>query len=764
MAAPRAAWGIEIGADALKAIRLERDGDDVRVSDFAHIPHKKALTDPDADVDDAVRITLGAFMSQKDLAGEHVVMSVPGHESFARFAKLPPVEAKKIPDIVKFEAVQQIPFPIEEVEWDYETFRREDTPEVEVGIFAIKRDRIERRLELYRDVSLVPEAVTLSPIALFNAVGYDMKLADRNEPVVILDIGSQSTDVVIADGNRCWIRTFPLGGTHFTDAIKETFKLGYSKADRLKREASTSKYAKQIMQAMRPVFSDLLQDLQRSLNYYQQMNPGAELGEMIGVGSTFKIPGLRKFIGQQLQINVTRLDEFSRINVTGREAASFAEHAVNMASAYGLALQGVGLATIDVNLMPVGSLRESLWAQKTKWFAAAAAIVVAGAATTLHNPLLDGSKVGGVVDGAVGRTINEAKQLTSRLEEVKSNAGTGFTGTNMVRLLDHRDIWPHLIADGTASLASTGPTAEELDASPEVRRGVDPKVARLVRLAALDAGYRIDGETRFLDVTLDVTLTHERPIEFLTQTVGGWLRDNAERPSVPYRIITDDDTARGIAGISVNPQLLQQGEADEDGRMPGEFGGISMPGGRSGGAPSRPGGSSTPSGGSSPGAGGNVPGLGGGDGGGGRRMGGGSGRGAPGSGLSGGSGPSPGLGGGEGGGRRRSSGGGRGAPGSGLGGGDGSGGSVSPGPGAIRPGGGAPTRPSGPAGRSGTDAPDVDLDAVAPLDPPAGSLEPGTAVYRARITFTVELLAPVAEGGAATADASRPNSDLEDRS
>jgi len=377
MAAPRAAWGIEIGADALKAIRLERDGDEVRVSDFAHVPHKKPLTDPEADWDDSVRITLGSFMNQKNLEGEHVVMSVPGHESFAKFAKLPPVEAKKIPDIVKFEAVQQIPFPIEEVEWDYETFKRDDSPEVEVGIFAIKRDRIERRLELYRDVSLVPEAVTLSPVALFNAVSYDMKVAEREEPLVILDIGSQSTDVVIADGDRCWIRTFPLGGTHFTDAIKETFKLGYGKADRLKREASTSKYAKQIMQAMRPVFSDLLQDLQRSLSYYQQMNRDAELTEMVGVGSTFRIPGLRKFIGQQLQINVTRLDEFQRINVTGREAANFAEHAVNMATAYGLALQGVGLAAIDANLMPVGSLRESLWAQKTKWFAAAAAIVLA---------------------------------------------------------------------------------------------------------------------------------------------------------------------------------------------------------------------------------------------------------------------------------------------------------------------------------------------------------------------------------------------------
>jgi type IV pilus assembly protein PilM len=109
MPSPKAAWGIEIGAYAIKAIRLERDGNDVRVSDFAVIPHKKVLTTPDLDQDEMVRLGLGQFISQKSLEGEHLVMSVPGHAAFARFAKLPPVEPKKVPDIVKFEAVQRLP-------------------------------------------------------------------------------------------------------------------------------------------------------------------------------------------------------------------------------------------------------------------------------------------------------------------------------------------------------------------------------------------------------------------------------------------------------------------------------------------------------------------------------------------------------------------------------------------------------------------------------------------------------------------------------
>jgi hypothetical protein len=65
MSTVRAAWGMEIGAQAIKAMRLERDGRTVRVTDFAHIPHKKVLTTPDVDQDELVRLSLGQFSSAR---------------------------------------------------------------------------------------------------------------------------------------------------------------------------------------------------------------------------------------------------------------------------------------------------------------------------------------------------------------------------------------------------------------------------------------------------------------------------------------------------------------------------------------------------------------------------------------------------------------------------------------------------------------------------------------------------------------------------
>jgi len=577
MATSNTAWGIEVGAFAIKAIRLEREGDRVTVSDFAVIPHKKVLSTPDLDQNEMIRLGLGQFISQKAIEGETLVMSIPGHSAFARFAKLPPVEPKKVPDIVKFEAVQQIPFPIEEVEWDYETFLRSDSPEVEVGIFAITRERVQQRLALYGELGIAPEALTLSPVAVYNAMAYDHDLESRKMALIYLDIGTNATDLVVANEGSCWIRTFPLGGTHFTEAIANSFKLSYSKAEKLKQEASTSKYAKQIMQAMRPVFTDLLQDIQRSLGYYQSVHREVDLKTIVGLGSTFKIPGLRKFLGQQLQMDVVRLDEFRKLRVEGREAAAFSENAVNMATAYGLALQGVGLAKIDVNLVPVPVLRNQIWHSKIKWFAAAAAIAIVGGAITFYRPISDSNALQGEGPAVVHDVIRQGRMVAEQFRQtLDQHNRVGYTAENMRRLLDFRTAWPFIVNDAAHALASADPQAELLGADIASMMAIDPKERRLIELLILDGEYDYQAATapqgqpatpgkRYINVRMRVRLTHDDPVGFLNRTVESWLRENAEpvgdRANVPYRIVTSE------IPIDINAESMLIARTDAEGEI-----------------------------------------------------------------------------------------------------------------------------------------------------------------------------------------------------
>ncbi len=77
MASQKAAWGMEVGANAIKAVRLERDGESVAVTDFSIIPLKRVLSTPDIDESEIIRLALGQFISQKALEGERVGPAPP---------------------------------------------------------------------------------------------------------------------------------------------------------------------------------------------------------------------------------------------------------------------------------------------------------------------------------------------------------------------------------------------------------------------------------------------------------------------------------------------------------------------------------------------------------------------------------------------------------------------------------------------------------------------------------------------------------------
>ncbi|MEE9403797.1 MAG: type IV pilus assembly protein PilM [Algisphaera sp.] len=455
MAKKNEAWGIDVGSNAIKAIKLVRSGDEVRVADFEVLPYKHVLTTPDYDADAAVRDRLEAFLAKHSLEKTPVVTAVPGNMAFARFAKLPPVEAKKIPSIVRFEAQQQIPFPIEDVEWDYQVFQEPDDPDIEVGIFAITKDRVVKHLSNYRAMDIRLEALTLSPVAVYNAFQFDKQ--GHAEGTVYMDIGTVSTDVIIVEEGGIWLRTLPIGGNNFTEALVKQFKISFPKAEKLKREAATSKYAKQIFQAMRAVFADLVQEVQRSLGYYQSINRDSKLTELVGLGSTFKLPGLQKFLKQQLQMKVIRPQSFERLKIDGRREADFSSHAMNMATAYGLALQGLKLERVTANVLPSHVIAARVWKAKQPWIAASAACFVAAAGLVGTKYFVDAQALSDSLDRSsalVKPVLNRADGFVSQLDEIRSTSDPRQFIENLRRVLDHRDIWSHLIEDiGLATLA-----------------------------------------------------------------------------------------------------------------------------------------------------------------------------------------------------------------------------------------------------------------------------------------------------------------------
>jgi type IV pilus assembly protein PilM len=399
MATPRpGVWGIDLGQCALKAIRLENVDGQITATAFDYIEHPKILSQPDADPDQLTREALEQFLSRNNLKGDTVVISVPGQSGLARFVKLPPVEEKKIADIVRFEAKQQIPFPLDEVVWDFQKIGSGVVSdgfalETEIGLFAMKRDMINRFMQHFADVNVDVHVIQMAPLGLCNFVTYDLlaidptpkegeAAAEKKQCVVALDIGTDNSNLVITDGDKIiWQRPIPLGGNHFTRALTKDMKLTFAKAEHLKRNAVKSPDLKKILSALKPVLNDFVSEVQRSLGYFTNTHREAQIQYLIGLGNAFRLPGLQKYLQEKLQLEVRKLGKLERLG--GDEvvnAPTFNENVLSFSVAYGLALQGLGLTRLQTNLLPHEIRTERMIKAKKPWAAAAAACLLIGIA------------------------------------------------------------------------------------------------------------------------------------------------------------------------------------------------------------------------------------------------------------------------------------------------------------------------------------------------------------------------------------------------
>lgn len=391
---PIGVWGIDLGQCALKAIRLEvKDGQPIATA-FEYIEHPKILSQPDADPDELTREALNQFLSRNKIKGDMVCISVPGQSGLARFVKLPPVDEKKIADIVKFEAKQQIPFPLDEVVWDFQRLNKGDVVdglalETEIGLFAMKRDMVNRAIKQFKDVGVEVHIVQMAPLALCNFVAYDLLGKGTDNPedqgsaaecVVALEIGTDNSNLVITDGGRIiWQRPIPIGGNHFTRALTKEMKLTFAKAEHLKRNAAKSPDLRNILAALRQVLNDFVGEVQRSLGYFTNTHRNAKVQYMVGLGNAFRLPGLQKFLQEKLQLEVRKLQKLERTTGESVTAApTFAENIMSFGVAYGLALQGLTKARLQTNLLPYEVRLERIVRGKKPWAVAAAACLAFG--------------------------------------------------------------------------------------------------------------------------------------------------------------------------------------------------------------------------------------------------------------------------------------------------------------------------------------------------------------------------------------------------
>src|SRR5206468_5455549 len=117
-------------------------------------------------------LVLREMMHEMHIHWGPVNYAVPAQSVFARFVKLPALDAQKIEKMISFEAQQSVPFPIDEVVWDYQLVGGGLGEQIQVVLVAIKVDLLNEINNAVEETGVRTRIVDVASMALYNAFRY----------------------------------------------------------------------------------------------------------------------------------------------------------------------------------------------------------------------------------------------------------------------------------------------------------------------------------------------------------------------------------------------------------------------------------------------------------------------------------------------------------------------------------------------------------------------------------------------------------------
>src|SRR5437660_10772120 len=260
-----------------------------------------------------ISAALREMMAELQIRHEAVNYAVAGQSVFARFVKLPSVEEEKIDRIIAFEAQKNVPFPIDEVVWDYQLVGGGTDEQLQVVLVAIKSDLLEGINAAVEAAGLRPMVIGVANMALYNAFRYNY--SDVTDSSLVVDIGARATNLLFIEPGKIFSRSVPIGGSTVTAALAKEFNEPFVAAETRKREngfvslggayadpsdADVARMSKIIRSTMTRLHAEIM----RSISHYRTQQQGKAPARIYLCGVSSGMPYMREFFQEKLQVPI----------------------------------------------------------------------------------------------------------------------------------------------------------------------------------------------------------------------------------------------------------------------------------------------------------------------------------------------------------------------------------------------------------------------------------------------------------------------------
>lgn len=403
---------------------------------------------------------LREMLGELQIKSGKVNYSVAEESVFTRFVRLPAIEEEKIERIVSFEAQQNVPFPIDEVVWDYQLVGGGLGEQIQVVLVAIKADLLDEINRAVEASGLRTAIVDLAPMALYNAFCHNYP--GLSGCSLLIDIGARTTNLLFIEPGRIFTRSVAIGGISITAAVAKEFDEPFAAAEfRKKRDGSAGPAGAEapgddtarVSRIVRQTMTRLHAELMRSISHYcaQQMGRPPERVFLSGGGAS--TPSVREFFHEKMRVPIEFFNPLRNVTVADSARGEELERSMPLlGEPVGLALRAVTDCPMRLNLRPARVVRRQKFEKRLPLLIAAAACFILGL----------------LAWGAYyGRAAQMQERATARLEEKvramrrietqmdelrKEIAALDNLSTPLAGAINDRAFWPLILEDLNARL------------------------------------------------------------------------------------------------------------------------------------------------------------------------------------------------------------------------------------------------------------------------------------------------------------------------
>jgi type IV pilus assembly protein PilM len=334
-------FGIDIGTTGVRVVQLASHGGKPALVSYAKAALDPGLAQSDAPLDqDKVARVVADLVKTSGISTKQVVAGLSSADAFATVITTPKLSDAELAKAMKVQADQYIPMAVDQVKMDWHVLGQGKTAEeMRVLLVAAPNTAIMKLLNIIEKAGLELQSLEINALALVRSM-----MPPTGLSALLLDVGNTGSEITIVHQSAPYvIRAVPVGRQTLVRAVAQTLGLDDVQADQfaLKFGLTQTKLEGQVAKAMKPSLDNLMAEVDKSIKFFMNENPGTKLEKVVLTGSAASLPEFPTYVANATGLPVEIGNPWSNIAYPAAQQQALMNEVLDYGVAAGLALRNL---------------------------------------------------------------------------------------------------------------------------------------------------------------------------------------------------------------------------------------------------------------------------------------------------------------------------------------------------------------------------------------------------------------------------------------